>query len=157
LERTNSWTISQFTGERRPWAVQRFVSGALAAPGARDLAAGDAIDRLGAGPACRLFYSERVEADAVHEQVMRRDVVGGLLAAEPGLTGDLVFGIQAGALLDERLKRQLLRAWRAGRSSLRSSPERLAGRLLRKLLRQGDTQVGPHPFERPVVHLLVGG
>ncbi|HEY2098949.1 MAG TPA: iron-containing redox enzyme family protein, partial [Pseudonocardia sp.] len=89
-------------------------------PGARRMV--DAIDRLGAGPACHLFYSEHVEADAVYEQVMRRDVVGGLLAAEPGLTGDVVFGIQAGALLDERLERQLLDAWRAGRSSLRSSP-----------------------------------
>src|SRR5437879_12737207 len=26
LERKNSWTISEFTGERRPSAVQRFVS-----------------------------------------------------------------------------------------------------------------------------------
>ncbi len=40
-----------------------------------------AVDRLGFGPACRLFFSEHVEADAVHEQVMREDVIGGLLAS----------------------------------------------------------------------------
>jgi hypothetical protein len=42
-----------------------------------------AIDRLGGGPACRPFYSEHIEADAAHEQVMRRDVVGDLITREP--------------------------------------------------------------------------
>lgn len=98
--------------------VGHFAAGEISTPpSARRMV--DAIDRLGAGPACRLFYSEHVEADAVHEQVMRRDVIGGLLAAEPGLTGDVVFGIQAGALLDKRLEQHLLDAWQAGHNSLR--------------------------------------
>jgi hypothetical protein len=98
--------------------VGHFAAGEIStAPAARRMV--DAIDRLGAGPACRHFYSEHIEADAVHEQVMRRDVIGGLLAAEPGLTGDVVFGIQATGLLDDRLERHLLGAWQAGRSSLR--------------------------------------
>jgi hypothetical protein len=98
--------------------VGHFAAGEIStAPAARRMV--DAIDRLGAGPACRHFYSEHIEADAVHEQVMRRDVIGGLLAAEPGLTGDVVFGIQATGLLDDRLERHLLGAWQTGRSSLR--------------------------------------
>ncbi|WP_235989717.1 iron-containing redox enzyme family protein [Streptomyces ureilyticus] len=87
------------------------------APTARRMV--DAIDRLGAGPACRFFYSEHVEADAVHEQVLRRDVIGGLLDAEPGLLGDVVFGIQATGLLDQHMERHLLDCWREGRTSLR--------------------------------------
>ncbi|MFG2025959.1 iron-containing redox enzyme family protein [Streptomyces sp. NPDC048825] len=87
------------------------------APTARRMV--DAIDRLGAGPACRFFYSEHVEADAVHEQVLRRDVIGGLLDAEPALLGDVVFGVQATGLLDDRMERHLLDCWRDGRTSLR--------------------------------------
>lgn len=78
-----------------------------------------ALERLGAPAACRVFYTEHVEADAVHEQVMRTDVVGGLLADEPELAADVVFGIQATAHLEYRLETHLLEAWRAGRSSLR--------------------------------------
>ncbi|UED85548.1 iron-containing redox enzyme family protein [Streptomyces profundus] len=86
-------------------------------PGSRRLA--DAMRRTGAGPAAEHFYDEHVEADAVHEQVVRREVVGGLLADEPGLAPDVVFGIEATALLEDALGRALLPAWRAGRRALR--------------------------------------
>jgi hypothetical protein len=76
------------------------------------------LGRLGAAPACRYFYTEHVEADAVHEQVLRRDVVDGLLEREPELAGDVVFGIQATELLEERLAAHLLDSWRDGRSTL---------------------------------------
>lgn len=79
----------------------------------------DALVRLEAGAPSRLFYTEHIEADAVHEQLMRRDVVGGLLEQDPGLAGDLVFGIQATELLEQRLAEHLLECWAAGRSSLR--------------------------------------
>jgi len=78
-----------------------------------------ALARLGAGEACTRFFTEHIEADAVHEQVMRRDVLGDLLAREPELTADVVFGIQATELLEQRLADHLLGAWTAGRSSLR--------------------------------------
>ncbi|MET7992828.1 iron-containing redox enzyme family protein [Amycolatopsis sp. NPDC005232] len=78
-----------------------------------------ALTRLGAAEACKLFYTEHIEADAVHEQVMRHDVVGELLIQEPELAADVVFGIQATNLLEERLSEHLLACWRAGRSSLR--------------------------------------
>ena len=77
-----------------------------------------ALERLGAGPECTLFFTEHIEADAVHEQVLRRDVIGDLLAREPHLAADVVFGIAATELLEARLADHLLDAWRAGATSL---------------------------------------
>jgi hypothetical protein len=83
-----------------------------------------ALERLGAGPACTLFFTEHIEADAVHEQILRRDVIGDLLRREPHLTGDVVFGIAATELLEGRLGEHLLTAWRSGTTSLhRPLPE----------------------------------
>ena len=82
-----------------------------------------ALDRLGVtDPACALFFTEHVEADAVHEQLMRREVLGPLVEEEPALEPDIVFGIRAGAYVEERLGRHLLGAWAAGRESLRPAP-----------------------------------
>ncbi|TNM69192.1 iron-containing redox enzyme family protein [Streptomyces sp. NP160] len=78
-----------------------------------------AAERLGCGPATVGFYAEHVEADAVHEQVVRRGVIAPLLAAEPHLAADVVLGIQAAGLLDARLTEHLLGAWSQGRSALR--------------------------------------
>lgn len=85
-------------------------------PGSRRLA--QAMRRTGAGPAAQRFYDEHVEADAVHEQVVRRDVIGGLLADEPGLAPDVAFGAEATTFLEDRLGEFLLDAWRNGRSAL---------------------------------------
>ncbi|MDJ0346779.1 iron-containing redox enzyme family protein [Streptomyces sp. H10-C2] len=79
-----------------------------------------AIRRTGAGPAAERFYAEHVEADAVHEQVVRRDVVGGLLADEPGLAADVAFGADATTFLEERLSAFVLHAWRRNSSALRA-------------------------------------
>ena len=66
------------------------------------------------------FDDERVEADAVHEQVVRREVVGGLFADEPGLTGDLAFEVEATVFLEDRLAEHVTRAWSAVLTALRS-------------------------------------
>ncbi|GAA1411897.1 iron-containing redox enzyme family protein [Kitasatospora putterlickiae] len=87
-------------------------------PGAARLAA--ALERLGAGPDGTLFYREHVEADAVHEQLVRRGVIDALTAAEPGLAEDIAFGLAAAGTVDDRFAAHLLDRWRAGRSSLRS-------------------------------------
>ncbi|MFJ8074471.1 iron-containing redox enzyme family protein [Streptomyces sp. NPDC096176] len=87
-------------------------------PGSRRLA--EAMRRTGAGPAAEHFYAEHVTADAVHEQIVRRDVVGGLLADEPELAPDMAFGIAATTCLEDRLTDHLLGAWRTGASSLRT-------------------------------------
>ncbi|MGW6570497.1 iron-containing redox enzyme family protein [Streptomyces sp. NPDC054975] len=86
-------------------------------PGARRLA--HAMRRLGAGPAAERFYDEHVEADAVHEQVVRREVIGGLLASEPRLEADVAFGCAATAVLEDRLGAHLRASWSAGRSACR--------------------------------------
>ncbi|MFE5405993.1 iron-containing redox enzyme family protein [Streptomyces sp. NPDC056580] len=94
-------------------------------PGSRRLA--EAMRRTGAGPAAEFFYDEHVEADAVHEQIVRHDVIGGLLAEEPELADDIAFGVDATEFVEERLARRLLGEWRAGRSSLRAPlPRELA-------------------------------
>ncbi|MEU3642464.1 iron-containing redox enzyme family protein [Lentzea sp. NPDC034063] len=79
-----------------------------------------ALARLDADPRCVEFYTEHIEADAVHEQIMRRDVIGSLLEQEPSLKSDVVFGVQATELLEERLSAHLLSSWEAGESSLRT-------------------------------------
>jgi hypothetical protein len=80
-----------------------------------------ALERLEADESCIFFYTEHVEADAVHEQVMRRDVIGDLLAREPELTESVVFGVQATDLLEERFGEHVLAAWQEDRSSLLQS------------------------------------
>lgn len=86
------------------------------APSARRMA--QALERFGAGEYASVFFTEHIEADAVHEQVLRRDVVGDLLRHEPGLASDVVFGVRATGLLEERLGAHLLGSWRAGHGSL---------------------------------------
>ncbi|MFG2589805.1 iron-containing redox enzyme family protein [Streptomyces sp. NPDC048438] len=80
-------------------------------PASRRLA--DAMKRTGAGPAAEFFYTEHVEADAVHEQVVRREVIGGLLEDEPELAADIAFGIIATSCLEDRLGDRLLADWQA--------------------------------------------
>lgn len=86
------------------------------APAARRM--DQALERLGGPAECRYFYTEHIEADAVHEQVLRHDVVGDLLEREPELAADIALGIQATDLLEGRLTEHLLGAWSAGESSL---------------------------------------
>ncbi|NEB36198.1 iron-containing redox enzyme family protein [Streptomyces sp. SID14515] len=87
-------------------------------PGSRRLA--EALRRAGAGPAAQHFYDEHVEADAVHEQVVRHEVIAGLLEDEPELAADVVLGIEATGHLEDLLGDHLLAAWRDGRSALRT-------------------------------------
>ncbi|MFF7857300.1 iron-containing redox enzyme family protein [Streptomyces sp. NPDC007904] len=90
-------------------------------PGSRRLA--EAMRRTGAGPAAEHFYDEHVEADAVHEQVVRHEVIGGLLEDEPHLAPDIAFGVDATVFVEDRLGERLLADWQAGRSSLREPLE----------------------------------
>ncbi|MFF4578811.1 iron-containing redox enzyme family protein [Streptomyces sp. NPDC001389] len=87
-------------------------------PGSRRLAR--AMRRCGAGEAAERFYAEHVEADAVHEQVVRHEVIGGLLADEPDLEPDVAFGCAATLLLEERLAAHIRSSWARHRSALRA-------------------------------------
>jgi hypothetical protein len=79
-----------------------------------------AVRRLHCGPAAVEFYAEHVEADAAHEQLVRRGVLAPLLAAEPELAADVVFGIQAATLLADRFSDLMLGKWTTGQPTLRS-------------------------------------
>lgn len=85
-------------------------------PGSARLVAG--LRRMGAPEECVHFYAEHVEADAVHEQVMRHDVVGDLVDREPHLAADVVFGMRTLDYLDELAADEMLAAWGRGDSSL---------------------------------------
>jgi heme oxygenase-like protein len=74
-----------------------------------------AMTRLGGDPH---FFAEHVEADAVHEQILRHDVIGDLLTREPELAADVVFGIRATEFLESRFAEHVLTAWQEGRTSL---------------------------------------
>jgi hypothetical protein len=78
-----------------------------------------AMTRMGYPPAASDFYAEHVEADAVHEQLVRRGVIRPLVAAEPELAADIVFGVRASSLLADRFERRLLGAWARRATSLR--------------------------------------
>lgn len=80
---------------------------------------GDGLRRHGFGRAATEFYDEHVEADAVHEQIAAVDLCGSLVAAEPGLRGDVLFGAAAALALDNRFAASLLASWQQGCSSLR--------------------------------------
>ncbi|WP_446447225.1 iron-containing redox enzyme family protein [Streptomyces hydrogenans] len=82
-----------------------------------------ALRRCGAGEAAARYYDERVEADAVHEQLVRREVVGGLLAEEPGLAAEVAFGAEATVFLEDALAASVTRAWRSGAGALRHPVE----------------------------------
>jgi Iron-containing redox enzyme len=79
-----------------------------------------AAQRLGVGPATERFYAEHVEADAVHEQVLRRGVLAPLVQDEPAIASDIVFGIQASGLLAARFADDVLQAWSRDESALRT-------------------------------------
>ena len=77
-----------------------------------------AAQRLGCGPATVGFYAEHVEADAVHEQIVRHGIIAPLVASDPAMAADVVFGVQATTLLDDRLSAHVMGAWADGRSAL---------------------------------------
>ncbi|OBK26054.1 hypothetical protein A5635_14465 [Mycobacterium asiaticum] len=108
-------------GLHRRWrgaAVGHFASTEITSPpGSRRMV--QALQRLQAAPACVEFYREHVEADAVHEHVVRQSVVGDLVAREPNLDADVVFGIRAHAAVENRLADVVMAAWQRGESSLR--------------------------------------
>ena len=69
------------------------------------------LQRLGLPAEIVGYYTEHVEADAVHEQVALRDVCVRLVAEEPGLEPDVWFGAWACLDLENRTARRLLSGW----------------------------------------------
>ncbi len=77
------------------------------------------LRRLGFGTAATLFFDEHVEADAVHEQIVSRDLAGGLARQQPERTADVVLGAAVCLAMDELGAQHMMDRWQAGQSSLR--------------------------------------
>ena len=77
------------------------------------------LRRLGFDERVTVFYDEHVEADAVHEQIASVDMCGSLVAEEPDLLPDVLFGAACSLAMDGVAARHLLGAWESGRSALR--------------------------------------
>ncbi|MFD2092111.1 iron-containing redox enzyme family protein [Blastococcus deserti] len=77
------------------------------------------LRRLGFDERVTVFYDEHVEADAVHEQIASVDMCGSLVADEPELASDVLFGAACSLAMDGVAATHLLGAWETGRSALR--------------------------------------
>ncbi|MGQ0625569.1 MAG: iron-containing redox enzyme family protein [Sporichthyaceae bacterium] len=86
-------------------------------PAAARMAA--AVRKAGGGADAEHFYAEHAVADSVHEHVMR-EVIESLVAAEPALAADVIFGIRASSWIDAQHDQLILARWSRGESSLRS-------------------------------------
>jgi hypothetical protein len=84
------------------------------------------LRRLGFGTDTTVFYDEHVEADAVHEQIASVDMCGSLVAEDPALTADVLFGAQCSLAMDGLAAQHLLGAWETGSSALRREAARAA-------------------------------
>ena len=82
---------------------------------------GNGFRRHGFDAVVTHYFDEHVEADAVHEQIAGRDLAGGLVEAEPGLLGDVLFGATAALAVDGRLSAHILQSWENGATSLRAA------------------------------------
>jgi hypothetical protein len=77
------------------------------------------LRRLGFDERTTVFYDEHVEADAVHEQIASVDMCGALVAEQPELATDVLFGAACALAMDGVAARHLLGSWEAGLSALR--------------------------------------
>ena len=80
----------------------------------------EGLRRLGQPHQATAFFDEHVEADAVHENIAAVDLAGGLVAQDPRLGPDVLWGARALSQLDGEWSRSVLAAWESGRGSLRA-------------------------------------
>ena len=57
------------------------------------------------------YFHEHVEADAVHEQVAARDICGAMVAEDPTLADDVLFGAACCLHVGALSSAELLRRW----------------------------------------------
>ncbi len=77
----------------------------------RKIAAG--IERVGLPDVVAAYFHEHVEADSVHEQVAARDICGSLVAENPRLRTDVLFGAAACLHLDGLAGHEQLDTWKS--------------------------------------------
>ncbi|MFC7400965.1 iron-containing redox enzyme family protein [Citricoccus sp. GCM10030269] len=71
------------------------------------------LERLGFPASMIGYYTEHVEADAVHEQLAVRTICGALLEEEPELHDDVYLGAWTSLDLEDRYAERMLRRWSA--------------------------------------------
>lgn len=92
----------------------------------RQYAAGAA--RLGASDEQARYFTEHVEADAVHEQIAAHDLCGSYVRQHPDALGDVLFGARCSLAVDSLFAEQLLTEWNvAARTPRRASTVASAG------------------------------
>ena len=69
------------------------------------------IERVGLPDSVAAYFHEHVEADAVHEQVAIRDICGQLVADDPSLSDDVLFGAASCLHLAALSGGELLARW----------------------------------------------
>jgi hypothetical protein len=114
--------MSLFALNRRlvPVGVGHFAAfEASSSTPSRRIAAG--LERLGL-PDAIPYFDEHVEADAVHEQIAARDVCGAMVAEDPGVVGEIVFGAACALHLDELFADELLGRWHPADGELVAGP-----------------------------------
>ena len=85
-----------------------------------------ALEAIGVGAEGREFFDVHVVADAHHEQLALDELVGGLLADEPGAAPEVCFGALALTRVEAAFSGHLLDSFRSGRSSLRDGAATVA-------------------------------
>jgi hypothetical protein len=78
--------------------------------------------RLELPEAVQDYYDEHVEADAVHEQLAIRNICGSLVAEEPELADDVLFGAMACLTVDGLAGEVILQRWQDRRSGRVTAP-----------------------------------
>ncbi|CAA9393122.1 MAG: hypothetical protein AVDCRST_MAG60-1666 [uncultured Nocardioides sp.] len=110
LEQNNAVSMFGMHRRLRGAALGHFAAfEATSSIPSRQLAQG--LARLELPEEIQAYYDEHVEADAVHDQVALRDICGGLVAREPELAEDVLFGAWTCLDLEARTAGAVLARW----------------------------------------------
>jgi hypothetical protein len=77
-----------------------------------------AMFRLDGSIAGANYFTNRMNSDAIHAFIARDQLVAGLVATDPEMSNDVLFGATAQLRLEENFERHALDAWSRGHSSL---------------------------------------
>jgi Iron-containing redox enzyme len=112
LEQNNAMTLFGLNRRLRGAALGHLAAfEATSSLPSRRIAQG--LRRVGLPDAIAAYYDEHVEADAVHEQLAVRTILGSLLAAEPTLGSDVFLGAFSCLDLEDRVAHRMLGEWAA--------------------------------------------
>lgn len=110
LEQNNAMSLFGLNRRLRGAALGHLAAfEATSSMPSRRIAAG--LTRLGLATEMVAYYEEHIEADAVHEQLAVRTICGSILAEEPALRDDVVFGVETCLDLEDRFASWLIEGW----------------------------------------------